>query len=226
MRQTAEAHLERYPRFRSTDGRAEATTLANRSVDLIVAGQSFHWFRIDRAREEFRRISNPPAFTVLVWNQRKTQSTGFLRAYEEFLLRHGHRLRPGSPPEHRPGPTAGFLRFASISQDDSGQLAGFRPGGSHRPHPLLLLRAAGGTPRSPAPDAGAGPDIRGVAGRRKDRLPIRYAGLCRQAASSPAVTRPAQGESPRVYNVSGHGAWRRPGITQWCPMPSQSSRPC
>ena len=89
MRQTAEAHLERYPRFRSIDGRAEATTLANRSVDLIVAGQSFHWFRIDRAREEFRRISNPPAFTVLVWNQRRTQSTGFLRDYEELLLRHG-----------------------------------------------------------------------------------------------------------------------------------------
>ncbi len=89
MRQTAEVHLERYPRFRSIDGRAEATTLANRSVDLIVAGQSFHWFRIDRAREEFRRISNPTAFTVLVWNQRRTQSTGFLRAYEELLLRHG-----------------------------------------------------------------------------------------------------------------------------------------
>ena len=89
MRQTAEVHLVRYPRFRSIDGRAEATTLANRSVDLIVAGQAFHWFRIDRAREEFRRISNLPAFTVLVWNQRKTESTGFLRAYEELLLRHG-----------------------------------------------------------------------------------------------------------------------------------------
>ena len=89
MRRTAEVHLARYPRFRSIDGRAEATTLPNRSVDLIVAGQSFHWFRIDRAREEFQRISSPRAFTVLVWNQRKTESTGFLRAYEELLLRHG-----------------------------------------------------------------------------------------------------------------------------------------
>ena len=89
MRRTAEVHLKRYPLFRSVDGRAEATTLASGSVDLIVAGQSFHWFRIDRAREEFRRISNPPAFSVLVWNQRKTESTGFLKAYEELLLRHG-----------------------------------------------------------------------------------------------------------------------------------------
>ena len=89
MRRTAESHLKRFPRFRSIDGRAEATTLGSRSVDLIVAGQSFHWFRIDGAREEFRRISSPPAHAVLVWNQRKTESTGFLKAYEELLLRHG-----------------------------------------------------------------------------------------------------------------------------------------
>ena len=89
MRQTAESHLKQYAHFRSIDGRAEDTTLASRSVDLIVAGQSFHWFPIDRAREEFQRISDPSAFTVLVWNQRKTESTGFLRAYEELLLRHG-----------------------------------------------------------------------------------------------------------------------------------------
>lgn len=89
MRRTAEAHLKRYPGFRSIDGRAEGTTLGNRSVDLVVAGQAFHWFRIDRAREEFQRICNPPAFAVLVWNQRKTESTGFLKAYEELLLRHG-----------------------------------------------------------------------------------------------------------------------------------------
>ena len=89
MRRTAETHLKRYPRFRSVGGRAEATTLGNRSVDLIVAGQAFHWFQIDRAREEFQRISDGSAFTVLVWNQRKTGSTGFLREYEELLLRHG-----------------------------------------------------------------------------------------------------------------------------------------
>lgn len=89
MRRTAEDHLKRYPSFRSIDGRAEATTLGNRSVDLIVAGQAFHWFQIERARKELRRIANPSAFAVLVWNQRKTESTEFLRGYEELLLRHG-----------------------------------------------------------------------------------------------------------------------------------------
>lgn len=89
MRQTAEAQLGSYPGFRSIDGRAEATTLDSRSVDLIVAGQAFHWFQIDRARKELRRIANPSALAVLVWNQRKTESTEFLRGYEELLLRHG-----------------------------------------------------------------------------------------------------------------------------------------
>ena len=89
MRWAAESHLQRYPSFRSVDGRAETTTLASRSVDLIIAGQSFHWFQLDRARAEFQRISNPSAYAVLVWNQRKTESSGFLRAYEEVLRRHG-----------------------------------------------------------------------------------------------------------------------------------------
>lgn len=89
MRWTAETHLKSYPRFRSINGYAEATTLDSQSVDIIVAGQSFHWFQIDRARDEFRRISNPTAFAVLIWNQRKTESTSFLRAYEELLLKHG-----------------------------------------------------------------------------------------------------------------------------------------
>ena len=88
MRRAAESHLQQYPRFRSIDGRAEATTLASRSVDLIVAGQSFHWFQLDQARDEFQRISSPSAFAVLVWNQRKTERSGFLRAYEELLRRH------------------------------------------------------------------------------------------------------------------------------------------
>ncbi len=89
MRRAAESHLKPYPNFRSVEGWAEATTLGDQSVDLIVAGQSFHWFELDRTRGEFRRILTPSACAVLVWNQRKTERTGFLRAYEDLLLGHG-----------------------------------------------------------------------------------------------------------------------------------------
>ena len=48
MRAAAEKLLFGYPRFRSIEGSAEATTLENGSADLAVAGQAFHWF--DRGR--------------------------------------------------------------------------------------------------------------------------------------------------------------------------------
>ena len=85
MREAGERHLARYPRFRSVDGTAEATTLEPRSVDFVVAGQAFHWFDPDRAREEFLRILRPDGWVVLVWNDRRTSSTPFLRAYESLL---------------------------------------------------------------------------------------------------------------------------------------------
>ena len=44
MRAAAESILASHPNFQSVVGTAEATTLANSSVDFIVAGQAFHWF--------------------------------------------------------------------------------------------------------------------------------------------------------------------------------------
>ncbi len=45
--------------FVSVDGRAEATTLPDASVDLVTAAQAFHWFDRPRARAEFARILKP-----------------------------------------------------------------------------------------------------------------------------------------------------------------------
>ena len=59
MREAAERILESYPGFKSVDGSAEATGLTDHSVDLIVAGQAFHWFDGAKSRAEFRRILRP-----------------------------------------------------------------------------------------------------------------------------------------------------------------------
>src|SRR5579871_5658640 len=85
MREAGERLLSGYPRFVSITGTAEATTLAEKSVDLVVAGQAFHWFDRGRARPEFRRILRPPRWVALIWNQRRTASTAFLAAYEQLL---------------------------------------------------------------------------------------------------------------------------------------------
>jgi len=89
MRRAGEQFLKSYPRFTSIAGTAEATTLAGHSVDIITAAQAAHWFDRAKARREFIRILKPGGWTVLLWNERRTDSTPFLREYERLLLTYG-----------------------------------------------------------------------------------------------------------------------------------------
>ena len=89
MRAAAERLLARYPNFKSIQAMAEATTLNAQSVDLIVAGQAFHWFEEVQARREFKRILRPHGYICLVWNYPRINATPFLRAYEQLLAKYG-----------------------------------------------------------------------------------------------------------------------------------------
>ncbi|MEP7217730.1 MAG: class I SAM-dependent methyltransferase [Bacteroidota bacterium] len=89
MREAGEEYLSRFPRFHSIDGTAENTTLAAGSVDFVIAGQAFHWFDREKARGECMRILRPGGYVALIWNDRRLDSSPFLRAYEELLLAHG-----------------------------------------------------------------------------------------------------------------------------------------
>lgn len=86
MREAAERLLAGYPKFTSVAGSAEATMLAECSVDLATAAQAAHWFDLPKARKEFARILKPQGWAVLIWNERSTGTTPFLRAYEALLL--------------------------------------------------------------------------------------------------------------------------------------------
>jgi SAM-dependent methyltransferase len=89
MREAGERFLAEYPRFTSLAATAEATTLADQSVDFITAGQAFHWFDRESCGREFVRILRPGGRVVLVWNDRHTDTTPFLVAYEKLLRYHG-----------------------------------------------------------------------------------------------------------------------------------------
>lgn len=89
MRLAAEKQLSSNPRFRSIEGTAQRTTLADHAVDLIVACQAFHWFNREQARQEFARILRPGGFVALMWNDRRLDSTEFLRDYEALLAEFG-----------------------------------------------------------------------------------------------------------------------------------------
>ena len=85
MREAGEQLLKDDARFTSIAAAAEATTLADHSLDFVTAGQAFHWFDRDRARAEFKRVLKPQGWVVLIWNNRRTTSTPFQQDYEQLL---------------------------------------------------------------------------------------------------------------------------------------------
>lgn len=85
MRAAAEELLADRPGFISIAGRAEATTLAPQSVDLVISAQAFHWFDIAAAANETRRILRPGGHAAVVWNLRRTHGSHFLDGYEALL---------------------------------------------------------------------------------------------------------------------------------------------
>ena len=89
MRKAGEEYLAAYDGFASINGSAESTTLDDASVDLVTTGQAFHWFDQDAARKEFIRILKPAGWVVVIWNERLTDTTPFLRDYEALLRKFG-----------------------------------------------------------------------------------------------------------------------------------------
>jgi SAM-dependent methyltransferase len=86
MRATGERMLLGKPSFQSVNGRAEATTLPDGSVDFVTAGQAFHWFEPAAARPEFQRILKSAGWVVLIWNERSI-APGFMTEHEELQNR-------------------------------------------------------------------------------------------------------------------------------------------
>jgi SAM-dependent methyltransferase len=91
MREMGSEQLESFEsnRLVSVAGTAEETTLRSASVDFVTAAQAAHWFDLPRARAEFARILRPGGWCVLIWNERETTTSPFLRDYEQLLLTYG-----------------------------------------------------------------------------------------------------------------------------------------
>lgn len=89
MRAAGERLLANYPNFKSTEATAEATTLPDNSVDMIVAGQAFHWFDRAKARPEFQRILKPNGWVILIWNGFHVEFSPLNSGYQQIVLRYG-----------------------------------------------------------------------------------------------------------------------------------------
>jgi SAM-dependent methyltransferase len=97
MRGEAERHLAAFPNFHSVNGSAEATGLADHSVAFVTVGQAAHWFDVEAARAEFRRILKPDGQVILFWNSRGSDSSPFAQAVGELVqsVRLDEQQRPG-----------------------------------------------------------------------------------------------------------------------------------
>ena len=95
MRAAGEELLGGHPGFSSINATAENTTLPDKSLDGITAGQAFHWFDRLATKMEFRRILRPAGFIALVWNNWESNSSAFMSDYTKLLSEWGtdyHRV--------------------------------------------------------------------------------------------------------------------------------------
>jgi SAM-dependent methyltransferase len=89
MRLAGESFLANYPEFTSIDATAEATMLPEHSIDLVTAGQAFHWFDREKARQEFVRILTPDGWVMIVWNGYRVETSPLMAAYQDLVVRYG-----------------------------------------------------------------------------------------------------------------------------------------
>jgi SAM-dependent methyltransferase len=71
--------------FHPINGTAEATSLPDKSTDLIVCAQAFHWFDAKKTKQEFNRILKDAGHVALIWNNRDAETDDFSAAYENIL---------------------------------------------------------------------------------------------------------------------------------------------
>jgi ubiquinone/menaquinone biosynthesis C-methylase UbiE len=82
-RHAGESHL------RVVDGTAETTTLPGASVEMVSAGRALHWFDLEKAMAEFRRILKSGGWVAVVALGRaedgREENETFAQAMEELM---------------------------------------------------------------------------------------------------------------------------------------------
>ena len=88
MRRAAEERLGDNPLFVSIAATAEDTTLPGARVEMVTAGQAFHWFDRAKTRAEFLRILGPGGWVALIDNRHADEGSGLQGGIEELMALH------------------------------------------------------------------------------------------------------------------------------------------
>ncbi len=98
-------NMKEYSNFSGILGYSENTYLDNKSIDLIVVGQAFHWFNVDEFKEECRRIlKNENCYIAILYNNGD---------YTKDVINKIHELSREYCPEYR-GSSGGLYNNEDI----------------------------------------------------------------------------------------------------------------
>jgi len=125
MRMAGERFLAAHGDFRSVAGTAEETTLADSSVDLVVAAQAAHWFDLPRAHAEALRVLRRPPRAALIYNDRVSTGSTLAEGYEALLHKFGvdyEKIRHRHGPEVTVAPFFGHDAYREATFTNATQL--------------------------------------------------------------------------------------------------------
>lgn len=84
MREQLARVLAPFTKAHVMNGTAEATTLPDRSIDVVTAAQALHWFDLDLFRTECQRILKPGGQVVVVYNSHRHSNLNHIDKLAEF----------------------------------------------------------------------------------------------------------------------------------------------
>ncbi|MFI2708149.1 class I SAM-dependent methyltransferase, partial [Nocardioides sp. CER28] len=84
------------PDLRSSLGSAERIPAPDLTYDVVIAGQAFHWFDLEKALPEISRVLAPGGTLALAWNQRD-ESIPWVRKLGRLIERPIESMDPSEP---------------------------------------------------------------------------------------------------------------------------------
>lgn len=105
-------------------GTAEATTLPDHSVDLVTAGQCWHWFDAAKASSEIIRILSPNGILLVAHYDWIPLTGNVVRQTEKLIEKHNPAWHGGNGTGIHPGlfrdlGEAGFTEIESFTYDEA-----------------------------------------------------------------------------------------------------------